>query len=47
LKIAGETGAHLVPSFDPALVLGVGTYWLEFFRAVPHLGVVYVPIGLG
>jgi threonine dehydratase len=47
LEIAGETGAHLVPSFHPALVLGVGTYWLEFFRAVPHLDVVYVPIGLG
>ena len=47
LRLAGETGAHLVPLFHPALLLGVSTYWLEFFRAVPRLDVVYVPIGLG
>jgi threonine dehydratase len=47
LRLAAETGAHLVPLFHPALVLGVSTYWLEFFRAVPQLDVVYVPIGLG
>ncbi len=37
----------MVPSFDPRLVKGVGTYGLELFRAVPDLDVVYVPIGLG
>ena len=30
-----------------ALVCGVATYWWEFFKAVPQLDVVYVPIGLG
>ena len=39
--------AHMVPSFHPALVLGVATAWFEFFRAVPDLDMVYVPIGLG
>ena len=38
---------HLVRSFDPALVAGVGTYALELFRAVPSLETVYVPIGMG
>jgi threonine dehydratase len=37
----------MVPSFHPALVLGVSTYWWELMRAVPQLDVVYVPIGLG
>ena len=45
--LAAEHGWHMVPSFDPALVLGVSTYWLEFLRAVPQLDVAYVPIGLG
>jgi threonine dehydratase len=40
-------GAHMVPSFHPALISGVSTYWWEFFKAVPQLDVVYVPIGLG
>jgi threonine dehydratase len=47
LQLAAETEAHLVPLFQRELVLGVSTYWLEFFRAVPDLDVVYVPIGLG
>jgi threonine dehydratase len=38
---------HLVRSFDPALVAGVGTYALELFRAVPSLETVYVPVGMG
>jgi threonine dehydratase len=46
-RIATKRGAHLVPSFHPDLVRGVSTYWWEFFRAVPQLDVVYVPIGLG
>ena len=47
LRLAAQTNAHLVPLFHRALVLGVSTYWLEFFRAVPQLDVAYVPIGLG
>jgi threonine dehydratase len=47
LRLSAETDAHLVPLFHRELVLGVSTYWLEFFRAVPDLDVVYVPIGLG
>ncbi|MBU3738268.1 MAG: threonine dehydratase [Rhodoferax sp.] len=47
LALAAETGAHMVPSFHPALVMGVSTCWWELFRAVPQLDVVYVPIGLG
>jgi threonine dehydratase len=37
----------MVPSFHPDLLRGVATYWWEFFRAVPQLDVVYVPIGQG
>ena len=47
LAMAQETGALMVPSFHFGLVRGVATYWWEFFRAVPQLDVVYVPIGLG
>jgi threonine dehydratase len=46
-RIARETGAFLVPAFHPQLVLGVATYGIELFRAVPHLDTVYVPIGCG
>lgn len=45
--VAAARGAALVPSFDPALVLGVATYALELFRTAGELDVVYVPIGLG
>ncbi len=45
--VADQTGAHFVPSYHPALVRGVATYWWEFLRAVPQLDVLYVPIGLG
>lgn len=45
--LAQERGLTMVPSFDPSLVAGVGTYSLELFRAVPDLDVLYVPIGLG
>ena len=47
LQIAAERGAHMVPSFHADLLRGVATYWWEFFRAVPQLDVVYVPIGQG
>jgi threonine dehydratase len=45
--VAAQTGAHMVPSFHPDLLSGVSTYWWEFFKAVPQLDVVYVPIGQG
>jgi threonine dehydratase len=45
--LSEQTGAHMVPSFHPDLLSGVSTYWWEFFKAVPLLDVVYVPIGLG
>lgn len=47
IKLAAERGAHMVPSFHADLLRGVATYWWEFFRAVPRLDVVYVPIGQG
>jgi threonine dehydratase len=46
-QLTAERGAHMVPSFHSDLVLGVSTYWLEFFKAVPQMDVVYVPIGMG
>lgn len=45
--IAAERGWHLVPSFDPLLVRGAATAALELLHAVPDLGTLYVPIGLG
>lgn len=47
LHLAAERGAHMVPSFHADLLRGVATYWWEFLRAVPHMQVAYVPIGLG
>ena len=47
LALAEQTGAHMVPSFHSALLAGVATCWWEFFKAVPQLDVVYVPIGQG
>jgi len=47
MALAAQTGAHMVPSFHPDLLRGVSTYWWEFFKAVPQLDVVYVPIGQG
>ena len=44
---ADERGLTIVPPFHRHLVLGVGTYALELFRAVPDLDTVYVPIGMG
>jgi threonine dehydratase len=45
--LSQERGLHLVPSFHPSLIRGVASWALEFFRAVPALEVLYVPIGLG
>jgi threonine dehydratase len=47
MTLAEARGLHALPSFDLALVEGVGTYGLEFLSAVPDLETVYVPIGLG
>ena len=47
IELAAQRGAHMVPSFHTDLLRGVSTYWWEFFRAVPALDVVYVPIGQG
>ena len=47
MQLADLRGAHMVPSFDMALVCGVSTYWWEFFKAVPAMDVAYVPIGQG
>lgn len=46
MKLAGERGLVMVPSFHRDLVAGVASYALELFRASP-LDTVYVPIGLG
>ncbi len=45
--LARSSGWHFMPSFHPWLVLGVASYSLELFEAVPDLDTVYVPIGLG
>lgn len=47
MHLATQTGAHMVPSFHADLLRGVSTCWWEFFKAVPQLDVVYVPIGQG
>jgi threonine dehydratase len=44
--LAAQHGLHCVPSIHRDLVLGVATYWVEFFRAVQP-EVVFVPIGMG
>jgi threonine dehydratase len=46
-RVATQRGLHMVPAFHPDIVLGVSTYWAEFFRAAPDLDLVYVPIGQG
>jgi threonine dehydratase len=55
-QVAREHAAHLaaadprldfVQSFHADLVLGVATYALELFEAVPDIDTVYVPIGMG
>lgn len=47
MKLAGERGLTMVPSFHRDLVAGVASYALELFRAAPPLDTIYVPIGLG
>ena len=45
--LAAERNLHLIRTFHPWLVQGVGTYSLEFLRAVEDIDTVYVPIGQG
>lgn len=45
--LARDRNLHMLKSYHPLLVAGVGTYALELFGAVPDLDAVYVPIGLG
>jgi threonine dehydratase len=46
-RVAAAEGLHLVPSFHRDLVVGVASYALELFKAVPTLDAVYVAIGMG
>jgi len=46
-ELGAELGFHFVPPYHRDIVLGVATYWLEFFTAVPEIDVAYVPIGMG
>lgn len=46
-QLSDEQQLHMVPSFHMDLVLGVSSYWLEFFESAPDLQRVYVPIGMG
>lgn len=44
---ARTEGLHMVPSWHPLLVRGVGTASLELLRAAPELDVVFIPVGMG
>jgi threonine dehydratase len=46
-RLASDQGLHMIPSFHTDLLLGVASYWLEFFEFAPDLQRVYVPIGMG
>jgi len=46
-NLAAERGFAMFESFHECLVRGTATYALEFLQAVPHLDVVYIPIGMG
>jgi len=46
-KLAADMGYHLVPPYHRDIVLGIATYWLELFTAVPEIDLAYVPIGMG
>ena len=47
ISLSRKRNALMVPSFHPYLIRGVATYWWEFFKAVPNMDVVSVPIGMG
>ncbi|HEV3307135.1 MAG TPA: threonine dehydratase [Candidatus Sulfotelmatobacter sp.] len=46
-KLAADLGYQLVPAYHRDIVLGIATYWLELFTAVPEIDVAYVPVGMG
>ncbi|HTP97992.1 MAG TPA: threonine dehydratase [Casimicrobiaceae bacterium] len=46
-SLARSEDLRFIGPFEPELVAGVATYALEFFRAVPDLNTVFVPIGCG
>ena len=46
-RLAEVQNLHIVPPFDPMLVLGVATAGREMLTALPDLDTVYVPIGMG
>ena len=47
-KLAGERQSRFIhPANEPDLIAGVGTYALEIFEEVPHLDVIFVPVGGG
>jgi threonine dehydratase len=46
-RVGAEKGYHFVPPFHRDIALGVATYWLELFTAVPEIDVAYVSIGMG
>jgi threonine dehydratase len=45
--LAADRELEMIPSYHRDLVLGVATYALELFEAVPDLDTVYVPVGMG
>ena len=47
IQLSAENGYHLVPPYHRDILLGIATYWLELFSAVPQIDVVYVPVGMG
>ncbi len=47
MALSGARGLHFVPSFHRLIVAAVASYWVELFRAVKDIDVVYVPIGQG
>lgn len=50
MTLAVSEKLHMVPSIHRDLVVGVMSYWVEFFESFPRGGepeVVFVPIGLG
>ena len=46
-RLADERGLHFVGPFHRDLVIGVATYAHELLSAVPDLGTLYVPVGMG
>jgi threonine dehydratase len=46
-ELGTDLGYHLVPPYHRDILLGIATYWLELFTAVPEIDVAYVPIGMG